>query len=597
VYGFAPARCSHYGERPSFHATNYDAIGRTTLVDNRDGEGAVISSFAYERDAVGNPISIEREDGYTVYYEYDARHQLTRETHVDGGQTVYAWEWDYDAAGNREFQVFNGQATYYAYNAANELLTETTGGQTTYYSYDACGNTTAKQEAAGTTYYQWDHENLMTRIDLPEGGHSYFAYDADSKRVSKRDAEGFTEFVYQGPDMLRLLLERDEAGDTQAHYTMGAGLEAMRRADGGDIFAGDSSFYHFDWLGSTFALTDDEQDVTDIYLYNAWGEVLDRTGTTQNPHQWVGRERYYGLMDAEMALLGLRYYVPLVGSFWSLDRLLTSSNRYAYVTNMPAAARDPYGLYVDSRGDIGGLAEFVSGERKFMYTCNCGWLDRSHLYPGQRAAERMWNVHMRDNPRFEMAMYSFTAERVLTEVVGITLYAKVGFYTRPRIEWLPKTDTRTWLRIAAYVAYGVLWQVEYLQAGAFHPSGWSYEDLPSDYLGALLGTGEYGERQLLGACAPLSRPDALCVYDRMERACAAGDPTCHRKGGRVVKVAFPRNPIPHARLFHRLYSETRSLCSSDSPPQLPANLHVAWGIRPYIDLAGFDTTFADEYEI
>ncbi len=40
-----------------------DAIGRTTRVDNRDGEGAVISRFDYERDAVGNPISIQREDG------------------------------------------------------------------------------------------------------------------------------------------------------------------------------------------------------------------------------------------------------------------------------------------------------------------------------------------------------------------------------------------------------------------------------------------------------------------------------------------------------------------------------------------------------
>ena len=321
---------------------DYDDIGRTTLVDNRDGEGAVISSFAYQRDAVGNPISIEREDGSVVYYEYDGKHQLTRETHVDGGSEVYAWEWDYDAAGNREFQVLNGQATYYAYNAANELLTETTGEQTTYYSYDGCGNTTAKQEAAGTTYHQWDHENLMTRIDLPEGAHSYFGYDADSKRVSKRDADGFAEFVYQGPDMLRLLLERNEAGGTQVHYTMGAGLEAMRRADGGDIASGDSSFYHFDWLGSTFALSDDEQAVTDTYLYNAWGEVLDRTGTTENPHQWVGRERYHALPDLRLFLLGVRCYVRGIGRFMTLEPGPPMAV-YTYVAGLPTARIDATG--------------------------------------------------------------------------------------------------------------------------------------------------------------------------------------------------------------------------------------------------------------
>ena len=30
----------------------------------------------YERDAVGNPVSILREDGSVIYYEYDAKHQL-----------------------------------------------------------------------------------------------------------------------------------------------------------------------------------------------------------------------------------------------------------------------------------------------------------------------------------------------------------------------------------------------------------------------------------------------------------------------------------------------------------------------------------------
>jgi hypothetical protein len=34
--------------------------------DDREGDRAVISSFAYQRDAVGNPISIEREDGGSI---------------------------------------------------------------------------------------------------------------------------------------------------------------------------------------------------------------------------------------------------------------------------------------------------------------------------------------------------------------------------------------------------------------------------------------------------------------------------------------------------------------------------------------------------
>jgi len=86
---------------------------------------------------------------------------------------------------------------------------------------------------AGATCYQYDYENLMTRIDFADASHNYFAYDADSKRVEKRDSEEYSRFIYQGPDMLKLLQERDEAEEAVVQYTMGAGLEAMRRANGG----------------------------------------------------------------------------------------------------------------------------------------------------------------------------------------------------------------------------------------------------------------------------------------------------------------------------------------------------------------------------
>jgi len=112
-----------------------------------------------------------------------------------------------------------------------------------------------------------------------------FVHDADSKRVSKQDGDGFTELIYQGPDMLKLLMERDEEGETLAHYTMGNGLEAMRQE-------AESSFYHFDALGSTYRLTDAVEEVTDTYRYNAWGEILGTTGETFNRHTFVGRERY-----------------------------------------------------------------------------------------------------------------------------------------------------------------------------------------------------------------------------------------------------------------------------------------------------------------
>jgi len=200
------------------------------------------------------------------------------------------------------------------------------------------------------------------------------------KRVSKRDGDGFTEFIYQGPDMPKvsasslLQTERDESGETQVRYTMGAGLEAMRRAGNG-IASGDSSFYHFDWLGSTFELTNENQAVTDEYLYNAWGEVLARTGTTENPHQYEGAPRYYIDGMSSTALLGHRHLSASTGRLLTLDPIrldglsgdqsivneviaraspLTAGDRataaidghgYRYALNRPVLLIDPEGLW------------------------------------------------------------------------------------------------------------------------------------------------------------------------------------------------------------------------------------------------------------
>jgi RHS repeat-associated protein len=64
-----------------------------------------------------------------------------------------------------------------------------------------------------------------------------------------------------------------------------------------------TSYYHYDGLGSTRQLTDSSENVTDTYLYDAWGESLLDPGPTPNPFRWVGRMGYY--YDSAPAL----YYV------------------------------------------------------------------------------------------------------------------------------------------------------------------------------------------------------------------------------------------------------------------------------------------------
>ena len=234
--------------------------------------------------------------------------------------------------------MIDGAPAYYTYNEANQLETEKTAAGTTYYHYDGCGNTTAKQAAGGTTYHQYNTENLLTRIDFAAGGgHAYYTYDGDSKRVSQRTADGYTGFVYQGPDMLALQLERNEAGTTQAHYTIGQGLESVRRST-------TSHFYHYNHLGTTLALTASNQTVSDTYTHDAWGVLLSSTGSTVNPHTYVGRERYYLMSGADLYHLGFRDYNQALGRFMTVDPAAANPS-YCYVDGRSTLLADARGLW------------------------------------------------------------------------------------------------------------------------------------------------------------------------------------------------------------------------------------------------------------
>jgi hypothetical protein len=86
------------------------------------------------------------------------------------------------------------------------------------------------------------------------------------------------------------LMETGENGATQAVYTNDpsqfGGLISQRRD-------GQTYYHHYDALGSTRQLADAGENVTDEYVYTAWGEPIVANGPTENPYRWIGRLGYY----------------------------------------------------------------------------------------------------------------------------------------------------------------------------------------------------------------------------------------------------------------------------------------------------------------
>jgi RHS repeat-associated protein len=111
---------------------------------------------------------------------------------------------------------------------------------------------------------------------------------------------------------------------------------------------GDESYYHVDGLGSTKALTDESGEVTDTYIYDAYGNLIGSAGTTENSYRFAGEQwdetlgQYY---------LRQRYYDPTTGRFTRRDTYEgrlgepITLHKYIYANANPVNGIDPSGLF------------------------------------------------------------------------------------------------------------------------------------------------------------------------------------------------------------------------------------------------------------
>ena len=216
----------------------------------------------------------------------------------------------------------------YSYDA-HDKLTGISGGTNKTYGYDSNGNCTSVTVGTAVTTVAYDVENRVTQITYPSSATNTFAYNGEDLRTQKVDSSGTRNYVCDGSSPASAVLK-----DGSAVYT--PGLSGRRGTA--------SKFLHSDALGSTRGITDSSQSVTDSMLYDAFGNVLSRTGTTPTPFGFVGSKQYQTDGDSGLQLLGHRYYDPSIGRFLSQDPIQAGTNWYAYCENCPLTATDPSGL-------------------------------------------------------------------------------------------------------------------------------------------------------------------------------------------------------------------------------------------------------------
>jgi RHS repeat-associated protein len=234
-------------------------------------------------------------------------------------------------------------------------------------TYDANGNTLT----SGGRNFAYDSENRLTSMN---GGAVRIVYDGFGNRVAETAGGVTTKYLVEddvNPTGLPQVFDEIVNGIVTRTYTYG-----LQRIDEDQVINNvwTPSFYGYDGGGSVRQLTSLAGTVTDTYNYDAFGNLLNSTGSTPNSYLYRG-EQY----DSDLALyyLRARYYNPQTGRFMSKDpeggraTIPATLQKYLYAGGNPVNRIDPRGRsftdYIFNLSNIAlksitPLSEFVYGQ-------------------------------------------------------------------------------------------------------------------------------------------------------------------------------------------------------------------------------------------
>jgi len=192
-----------------------------------------------------------------------------------GGNPLASYSCAYDADGNITSGISSQQTATMTYDTLDRLSAYNSQSPT----FDLDGNMTACVLSSNTVDFSYDSGNRLT-----QAGNTTYAYDADDNRISSTTGGQKTQYAYENvAAKLSQLLVRTAPDGSETLYVYGIGLIGHQDATG-------YSVYHFDYRGSTVALTNVQGGVIDRFTYGAYEELLTHTGTSDTPFQYNGRD-------------------------------------------------------------------------------------------------------------------------------------------------------------------------------------------------------------------------------------------------------------------------------------------------------------------
>ena len=294
-----------------------------------------MASYEYTIGSNGERLSCI-ELGRTVEYTYDALERLTSET-VTVGSDVSVTTYTYDSNSNRLSMNRDGEVTNYTYNNLNQI---TQAGDVSY-TWDNAGNLVSQsRNGVIAATYTYDCHNRMISADINSISGNIvesYAYDYLGNRTSKTTNGETTYFTTDLSTGYSQVLKAESSSEI-IYYTRGFELISRRAGQ-------DAHYYLFDGGMSVRGLTDETGAITDTFVFDAFGNEVARTGTTDNSYGFQGEEK-----DATgLYYLRARYMDPSTGTFTSMDTYggslsdPMSLHKYLFANSNPVKYCDPSG--------------------------------------------------------------------------------------------------------------------------------------------------------------------------------------------------------------------------------------------------------------
>ncbi|WP_246097087.1 polymorphic toxin-type HINT domain-containing protein [Streptomyces botrytidirepellens] len=341
----------------------YDAAGNVlSIADTPTGGTRDVQCFAYDnlRRMTEDWTSSVTSDGASGTGSPDAACAPSPSSSTVGGVAPYWHSYSYDALGNRTAETLHGvsgtasSTKRYSYGengagphqltkvVTEKAATSTSPAVTTQdtYAYDATGNTEARVLNGDAQSLTWDKQNDLTQVTNADGTQSSYAYDATGNRLL-RSSPSETTFYLPGME----LHQNKSSGTVTAtrYYSLGDQTVAVRDTGGVTFLSGD---HH----GTAQLAVDAATGQTQRRRLGPFGQVRDDDSSPASP--WVDDKGFVGGTNDDtsgLVHLGAREYDASAGRFISADPLIDYTepqqiNGYAYSYNNPVSFSDPDGL-------------------------------------------------------------------------------------------------------------------------------------------------------------------------------------------------------------------------------------------------------------